>query len=462
MTFTALSPELRELVRLTRQPPANVPLHSGRNYLNHFRMSPESHYCFYGSVECLSLGLDVANAAPYMGLNMDGMIDDNAFSPAHATYLYEHWRDTAPPEQLAIIDLMSVLQLADYGKSLVAAAADMCATQAGDTVFRGCVRDYYDRDDLRGSVFGFLREDATGMAERMGLIYERWEQTRQRYTPLEIIHLASMWRMQFENPDEYDVVPFADVAPDMDIMDAPMRQAIHQQREALGKARRAVKKGIRTFQKLFGKDPRLTAFLSGDKITVEGEFFDYVITRTTSVLGHTMGADRRYHVPYSLALYNKQGVYLAEACVYFEATPVIDQLIGLMTYIKHGCEEEVLKTANYFSRAKAFYEEPKLKELGKVMSTPVAVIDTPNFDDPAAAADYRRTQHRNRLRSMGDQVSTERDRVYPEVEAYVRGRIHVPDRIMEIGREHYLAFDELVDHYRAGLLAEDTPLLALL
>ena len=370
MTFTALSPELREIVRAARQRPANVPRNNGRDYLGRFRMSPESSYCFHGSVECLSLGLDVANAAPYMELDMDGLVDDNAFSPAHVTYIYEHWRDTACPEHLAIIDFMSILQLADYGQMLVAAAADMCATQASDTVFRARDRDYYDPNDLRGSVLGFLAEDATGMAERMGLIYERWQQTRQRYSPLEIIHLASMWRIQFENPDEYDAVPFADVAPEMEVLDAPVRQAIHQHREALSKAKRAVKKGIRTFQKLFGKDPRLTAFLSGDKITVEGEFFDYVITRTTSVLKHTMGADRRYHVPYSLALYNKQGVYLAEACVYFEATPVIDQLIGLMTYIKHGCEEEVPEDRQLLLPVQGFLHRAEAEGAGEGAQRP--------------------------------------------------------------------------------------------
>jgi hypothetical protein len=57
----------------------------------------------------------------------------------------------------------------------------------------------------------------------------------------------------------------------------------------------------------------------------------------------------RTHTPYELSLYTKDDVYLSKLCVYFDKTPVLDQLLALTLFIESGDELKVLERANWFA-----------------------------------------------------------------------------------------------------------------
>jgi hypothetical protein len=96
----------------------------------------------------------------------------------------------------------------------------------------------------------------------------------------------------------------------------------------------------------FGDDVRV--FLNGDDVEVSHpeSIFKFVLSKKNdSLLRYTTYPTRS--TPYHLDLYTKTNVYVASLCVYFEDTPVLDQVLALSMFIKTGDEEHILKTANW-------------------------------------------------------------------------------------------------------------------
>jgi hypothetical protein len=74
---------------------------------------------------------------------------------------------------------------------------------------------------------------------------------------------------------------------------------------------------------------------------------------------------KSYHIPYRLEILNPDNVVLCEGCVLFKDTPVIDQIIGLMTYEKTNQERTLLETTNFFRTTAAYDSDPVLTEIRK-------------------------------------------------------------------------------------------------
>ena len=106
------------------------------------------------------------------------------------------------------------------------------------------------------------------------------------------------------------------------------------------KAKKVIKKGVKTFIKLFGEDD-IKAFVTGNDVIIHGEKYDYRIVKKYDIVDHAANPNR-HHVPYTFQLLTKDGIVMADGCIYFENTPVIDQIIALMLHIKGGNEDEIL------------------------------------------------------------------------------------------------------------------------
>lgn len=130
------------------------------------------------------------------------------------------------------------------------------------------------------------------------------------------------------------------------------RRRAHMQRERklTSMAKAAVKKATRLFQNL-GQEKNLSLLVSGQEVTLNhpDSAFKFVLTPSQGA-GWLLDRTRegRAHTPYSLAWYTKDDVFLANLCVYFENTPVLDQLLALSLYVSTGEELKVLETANWF------------------------------------------------------------------------------------------------------------------
>lgn len=125
-----------------------------------------------------------------------------------------------------------------------------------------------------------------------------------------------------------------------------------------------VKNSIKRALKLldnFGMEQDAKIFLKGDEVEVShpDSLFKFVITKRP--YKNIIIATERpsVTVPFSLQLFTKTNIHIANLCVYAENTPMLDNLMMIALYVKSGNEEDLLRKANFFSVTK----DLPLKEL---------------------------------------------------------------------------------------------------
>lgn len=127
--------------------------------------------------------------------------------------------------------------------------------------------------------------------------------------------------------------------------------------------KKALRRGVKLFQRMFGEED-IRGFLKGHEFIVEGRELNYRISPHPNVdlIAHS-ATGKSYHIPYRLEILNADNVVLAEGCVLFQDTPVIDQIIGLMMYVKTNQERTLLETTNFFNIREPFYTDPVITEV---------------------------------------------------------------------------------------------------
>jgi hypothetical protein len=131
------------------------------------------------------------------------------------------------------------------------------------------------------------------------------------------------------------------------------RKRIAYERSRHRTARAAIKKALKLFQRTERLES-VTALISGKEVEVShaSSAFKFILVpyeagwleRRTLQAGGT--------APFTIKLFTKTDIHLANLCVYFPETPVLDQLFAMMLFIQSGEESELLKTANWFGVAK--------------------------------------------------------------------------------------------------------------
>lgn len=113
--------------------------------------------------------------------------------------------------------------------------------------------------------------------------------------------------------------------------------------------RNSIKRALKLMSN-FGMEEETRIFLGGDKVEISHSesIFKFVIEkyknnliRSTEHCGNA--------TPYKLGLYTKTNIHIANLCVIFQDTPLLDQVFGLSMFVKNGCEDELLEKANFFS-----------------------------------------------------------------------------------------------------------------
>jgi hypothetical protein len=113
--------------------------------------------------------------------------------------------------------------------------------------------------------------------------------------------------------------------------------------------RRTLRRSIDNYARWRGYD-EISRFLRGLEITLPGHEFDYRVTKTKSVLAHSIEPTGG-HIPYKLEVAPKgmpEAPSYASGCVYFERTPVIDQILAVALHVGDPDDERrLLGTTNW-------------------------------------------------------------------------------------------------------------------
>ncbi|MCY9861329.1 hypothetical protein OTK49_02210 [Vibrio coralliirubri] len=151
------------------------------------------------------------------------------------------------------------------------------------------------------------------------------------------------------------------------------------ERKRLKTVKKAISRGRKLFHMLVNGKQTVEAFIAGEELDVAGSIFNYTIRKTYGLL------DQRANfksIPYSLTVFDKDsGLELAKLCVYFDNTPILDQVYGFLLYINAGVEYEkrILKTANVFNPTAAGKKSDKLKKYTNIADLMPATIDDDNL-----------------------------------------------------------------------------------
>jgi len=128
-----------------------------------------------------------------------------------------------------------------------------------------------------------------------------------------------------------------------------------------GYAKKAIKRGLKLLANFIPTED-INLFTSNDGFLVEANLFNYRFRKGhTSIISHTLNPVS-YHIPYDLIVLNKDNVELANMCMYFDETPMIDQIVSTILYIKSGNEKEILSTGNFYNKRPEFYKDPLIRK----------------------------------------------------------------------------------------------------
>lgn len=123
--------------------------------------------------------------------------------------------------------------------------------------------------------------------------------------------------------------------------------------------RKVLKRSLKAAETFVSKET-VKAFIDKQEVSVEGKNLILKATRTAH-LGNTG------HGAFSVSVHTKDDIFLARLCVYFEDTPVLDQLIGMALYVSSGCEEEFIKKANVITLSEAGRKHPLFEDNAKAL-----------------------------------------------------------------------------------------------
>lgn len=114
--------------------------------------------------------------------------------------------------------------------------------------------------------------------------------------------------------------------------------------------RAAIKKVTKLFSN-FNQENNLRMFVSGQEVVLShpASTLKFVL-RPLGEPGwlEERSAKGRAHTPYDLSVLTKDDVFIAKLCVYFNDTPVLDQLLAMSLFVEAGEELKILEKANFY------------------------------------------------------------------------------------------------------------------
>lgn len=336
-------------------------------------LCPESRYIIDSMTELCEVTIDITEFVYHTKVDIDDMVDRNANIKSEVVNLYRGWRPSANMNEQAFISFNGMLGSEHQFNEITTYVTDKMID---------AFRQSNGKKSPIGNGFPEINlhiETEDDMLKEHNVLYLLERNKEQEWLRMletmfiDFVDVKSQVNMkQFLEWEHNRIQKMADAAymaylPGLiDPMDDNAIKRYHKKQKQqeilqIKKGQKVLKKGIKTFTNMFGaKD--IHAFITGDDFTIEGNRYNYRVSKKYDLV--KFSADpRRGHIPYRLQLVTKNDVVLADGCVLFEDTPVVDQLIGMMLHIKNGNEEEILKKTNFFNTEDAYYSEEYLVQL---------------------------------------------------------------------------------------------------
>lgn len=441
-------------------------------------ISPESQYVLDGMVELLELPYDVIDFTYAHNLDVDWIIDsvDLSMQKQLLYDTYMDWRKTVSPAAKAYCSLSNLFSSRQQIQDLYT------------TVTHEMLSNYINSQgfSVMHQLFPMVVQRETEISKPANIEYilmhrklndwpvmfkhgiERAVADYSETTVDDVLAYERSLGAGFEENQIRDYLNRSTKDYGLSSLPNPYSniKSLHYMRpQQIRAGKKAVKKSAELFKKHLGTET-LNMFLSGQQIRFEGQYYNYLFKKST--FNHSLvhqAVKPVNSVPYDFFLEDKSGVLLGSMCVYFAATPVMDQIVAMTMMIKHGGEYEILKSANFFSttsaydtdeRMQAIREEKRAKYHRKTQTQPATTeVEHDNDQNGFVVEDGRirlkteKEQRAERLRrALGSFPKEQYDALKQEHESCIKQQIRnfigLPDKVMD--------FVETSKHTKAELL----------
>ena len=393
---------------------------------------PESQYIIDCMTTLCEITVDVAEFVYHTRVDIDGLVDENANIRRSIIDLYRSWRPKADLNEQAYISLRGIL---DSEMQF-----DEISTYVTDKLINA-----YRVSNGKQSSGGFPQnnlyiEKESDMYKEENIIHLLERNKEQEW----IAMLGTMFNDFCDVKSKLDIKGFLkweqnrirqisnNIASLTVNNISPKLQKNHQKKQliALKQGKKVLKKGIKTFTNLFGQQD-IKAFISGEDFIIEGDLYNYRVSKKYNLIQYSVDTYMT-HIPYRLQLLTKENIVLADGCIIFENTPVIDQLIAMMLHIKNGNEEEILKKTNFFNTQDAYYAEKYITDLKGVKRNP--------NDNEFDISDIERLFNPDGER---EDILRYRPLVRPVVESLLCDMVDIPQRAFKFMMKPGMTYDNL-------------------
>lgn len=118
--------------------------------------------------------------------------------------------------------------------------------------------------------------------------------------------------------------------------------------------KRRLNKSIDITKRFLGEE-NTKCIIKGDCFKIESEetLFYYIVKSggTRNIVNKTKKFIKS--IPYDLEIYQKEtDIKIAKTCIYFDSTPILDQILSVYLMIKNGKEMDLLSTGNFYGITK--------------------------------------------------------------------------------------------------------------
>lgn len=151
-------------------------------------------------------------------------------------------------------------------------------------------------------------------------------------------------------------------------------------REETATSKASIKKAFKLFSRL-GKEQSVRMLVAGHEVTLShpDSPFKFVLKAHSGNWLHRRTDQPGHSSPFSIHLLTKDDVHLAQLCVFFDNTPVLDQLLALTMFVETGQETLILEKANWFGLSESVetpvgHDKSRRKVVGILQETAPALL----------------------------------------------------------------------------------------
>lgn len=341
-----------------------MPLIQYDNYFNNSDITPDVSYCYQSAIELLEITRgDISYFLEETSFNLTSLFDDCEINNLNfiekLDEIFTNWyHNHASNKQKSYIFYKLLFSLENQFEEFNKIVYQYFQNEKLDkrlsykTLFKQI-------ENKKSSTFDF----STNKIKKAFSFYQDVLNKINLYSQNVFYSLDEIMKEEYNSKRkhilEQDIQSIDNVLNSFELTSLNKKEKITNKKQRKG-ALKMLNKSIQTLSSFIGTK-EVKSFISGDSFFINGNDFNYKVYKKENfkLIQHPNDTNS-IHIPYNLDLYTKNNEYLANMCITFPGSPILDQILSVYLMINSGQEKEVLNNSNFYkisSLCKEKYQE---------------------------------------------------------------------------------------------------------